>query len=92
MADFEWQQLLEKEVGLEFVDWSSTKCNNFSEGSSETKKDVQVIQVRGEGGSKDFWLQNVYQSTDLILIFTMNFILMQLDKLLPRKTQMNIIE
>ena len=44
MADFERQQL---EIELEFVRWSFAECNNFSKGSSETKKDAQVIQVRG---------------------------------------------
>ena len=44
MADFECQQL---EIGLEFVRWSFAERNNFSEGSSETKKDAQVIRVQG---------------------------------------------
>ena len=44
MADFECRQL---EIGLEFVRWSFAKCNNFSKGSSEAKKDAQVIWVRG---------------------------------------------
>ena len=44
MADFERQQL---EIGLEFVRQSFTERNNFSEGSSEPKKDLQVIRVRG---------------------------------------------
>ena len=44
MADFERRQL---EFGLEFVRWSSNERNNFSEGSPNPKKDVQVIRVRG---------------------------------------------
>ena len=44
MANFEHHQL---EIGLEFVSWSFAERNNFSEGSFETKKDAQVIQVRG---------------------------------------------
>ena len=51
MADFEHRQL---EIGLEFVDWSFTKCNNFSEGSSKPKEDVRVIQVRGRQPHKFF--------------------------------------
>ena len=44
MADFERRQL---EIPLEFVRWSSDERDNFPEGSSEPKKDVQVIRVRG---------------------------------------------
>ena len=44
MADIERRQF---EIGLEFVRWSFAECNNFSEGSSEPKKDAQVIWVRG---------------------------------------------
>ena len=44
MADFERRQY---EIGLEFVRWSFAESNNFSEGSSESKKDAQVIRVRG---------------------------------------------
>ena len=44
MANFKHRQL---EIGLEFVHWSFTECNNFSEGSTEPKKDAQVIWVRG---------------------------------------------
>ena len=40
MADFECRQF---ETWLEFVRRSFTECNNFSEGSSQPKKDVQVI-------------------------------------------------
>ena len=43
MADFERRQL---EFGLGFVRWSSDERNNFSEGSSKPKEDVQVIRVR----------------------------------------------
>ena len=42
MADFEHQQL---EIGLEFMPRSSDNRNNFSEGFSESMKDVQVIRV-----------------------------------------------
>ena len=44
MANFEGQQF---EIGLEFVRWSFTERDNFSEGSSEPTKDAQVIRVRG---------------------------------------------
>ena len=43
MADFERRQF---ETGLEFVHWSFAERNNFSEGSSEPKKDAQVIRVQ----------------------------------------------
>ena len=49
MADFERWQL---EIGLEFVRWSFAERNNFSEGSSEPKKDAQVI--RGDGSPTIF--------------------------------------
>ena len=42
MADFKCRQL---ESGLEFVHLSFDERNNFSEGSSEPKKDLQVIPV-----------------------------------------------
>ena len=45
MADFERRQF---EIGLEFVRWNFTECDNFSEGSSEPTKDAQVIRVRGQ--------------------------------------------
>ena len=48
---FECQQL---EIGLEFVRWSFAKCNNFSEGSYDTKKYIQVIQAWGGGSSMSF--------------------------------------
>ena len=54
MADFECRQF---EIGLEFVRWSSDERNNFSEGSSKSKKDVQVIQVRGEAAPRVFELE-----------------------------------
>ena len=44
MADFERRRL---EIELEFVRWSFAGRNNFSEGSFKTKKDAQVIRVRG---------------------------------------------
>ena len=40
MVDFESRQL---EIQLEFVRCNSAESNNFSEGSSEPKKDAQVI-------------------------------------------------
>ena len=51
MADFERQQL---EIPLEFVRWSSDERDNFSEGSSEPKKDAQVIWVRGAAAPRIF--------------------------------------
>ena len=51
MANFECQQF---EIGLEFVRWSFAKRNNFSEGSSEPKKDAQVIQVRRAAAPRVF--------------------------------------
>ena len=54
MADFERRQL---EFGLEFVRWSSDERNNFSEGSSKAKKDVQVIRVRGAAAPRVFELE-----------------------------------
>ena len=46
MADFERRQF---EIGLEFVRCirSSDEHNNFSKGSSEPKKDEQVIRAWG---------------------------------------------
>ena len=40
MADFECRQF---EIGLEFVHRSSAELKNFSKGSSEPKKEAQVI-------------------------------------------------
>ena len=51
MADFVCRQF---EMGLEFVRWSFAKRNVFSEGSSEPKKDTQVIRVQG-GSSTSFF-------------------------------------
>ena len=51
MADFERRQL---EIPLEFVRWSSDECDNFSEGSSEPKKDAQVIRVQGAAAPRVF--------------------------------------
>ena len=51
MANFEHRQL---EIGLEFVYWSFAEHNNFSEGSSGTKKDAQVIRLRGAAASRVF--------------------------------------
>ena len=44
MADFEHQEL---EIGLEFVCRSFAEHDNFSEGSSEPNKDVQVYLSAG---------------------------------------------
>ena len=51
MADFECRQL---EIGLELVRCSFGERNNFSEGSSEPKKDAQVIRVRGAAAPRVF--------------------------------------
>ena len=51
MADFERGQF---EIGLEFMRWSFIKRNNFSKGSSEPKKDAQVIWVRGAAAPRVF--------------------------------------
>ena len=51
MANFECRQL---EIGLEFMRWSFTERNNFSEGSSKTKKDAQVIRVWGVAAPRVF--------------------------------------
>ena len=51
MADFERRQL---EIPLEFVRWSSDERDNYSEGSSEPIKDVQVIRVRGAAAPRVF--------------------------------------
>ena len=58
MADFECRQL---EFGLEFVCWSSDEHNNFSEGSSKPKKDMQVIRVRGVAAPRVFELELLVQ-------------------------------
>ena len=54
MADYERRQL---EIGLEFVRRNSAERNNFSEGSSEPKKDVQIIRVRGSAAPRVFELE-----------------------------------
>ena len=51
MADFKRRQF---EIGLELVRWSFIEHNNFSEGSSEPKKDAQVIRVRGVAAPRVF--------------------------------------
>ena len=51
MADFELRQF---EIGLKFLHCSFAECNNFSEGSSELKRDAQVIRVRGGGSPTSF--------------------------------------
>ena len=53
MADFE-RRARELEIGLEFGRLSFAKRNNFSEGSSEPKKDAQVIRVRGLAAPRVF--------------------------------------
>ena len=52
MADFECRQL---QIQLEFMRWSFAKCNNFSKGSSEPKKYVQVMWVQGHGSPMSFF-------------------------------------
>ena len=37
--------------------WTFAECNNFSKGSSETKKDTQVIQVQGVAAPRVFQLE-----------------------------------
>ena len=54
MADFERRRF---EIGLKFVRCSFAKRNNFSEGSSELKKDAQVIRVRGGAAPRVFKLE-----------------------------------
>ena len=56
MADFERRQL---EIGLEFVRFSFAERNNFSEGSSEPKKDLQVIRVQGAAAPRVFELESL---------------------------------
>ena len=51
MADFEDGEF---EIGLEFVRWSFAKRDNFSEGFSQSKKDAQVIRVRGAAAPRVF--------------------------------------
>ena len=51
MADFECREL---EIGLEFGRLSFAKRNNFSKGSSNFKKDAQVIRVRGRQSHEFF--------------------------------------
>ena len=55
MADFERWQL---EIQLEFVRWNSTELNNFSEGSSESKKDAQSNSSAGGGSPTSFFNLN----------------------------------
>ena len=54
MADFERRQF---EIGLKFVRCSFAKRNNFSEASSELKKDAQVIRVWGAAAPRVFKLE-----------------------------------
>ena len=56
MADFECRQF---EIRLEFVRWSFAERNNFSKGSSELKKNAQVIQVWG-GSPTSFFYSNCF--------------------------------
>ena len=51
MADFERREL---EIWLEFGHLSFDKRKNFSEGSFEPKKYVQVIRVRGAAAPRVF--------------------------------------
>ena len=68
MADFERRQF---EIGLEFVRRSSDERNNFSQGSSKPKKDVQVIQVRGAAAPRVFELK-LLVSTYFIIPYVIN--------------------
>ena len=54
MADFERRQL---EIKLEFVRSSFAERDNFSEGSSKSRKDAQVIRVRGAAAPRVFELE-----------------------------------
>ena len=54
MADIELRQF---EIGLKFVHCSFAKRNNFSKGSSELKKDTQVIRVQGAAAPRVFKLE-----------------------------------
>ena len=54
MADFERQQF---EIRLKFARCSFAERNNFSEGSSEFKKDAQVIRVLGAAAPRVFKLE-----------------------------------
>ena len=59
MADFKRRQF---EMWLKFMRCSFAERNNFSEGSSELKKDAQVIRVRGAVAPRIFKLE--------LLVFT----------------------
>ena len=41
-------------VGLKFERNGFAKCNKFSKGSFQPKKDTQVIQVPGEGHNSNY--------------------------------------
>ena len=62
MTDFKHRQL---EIGLEFMCLSFAECNNFSKGSSEPKKDSQVIRVQGRQPHAFFWTQITYLLTSV---------------------------
>ena len=76
MADFERRQL---GIGLEFMRWNFAERNNSSEGSSETKKDAQVIRVWGQqpheflGAVASFPLPVCYACPIYIYIYNMCF-------------------
>ena len=76
MADFEPGQL---QIGLEFVRWTFTERNNFSEGSSETKNDAQVIRVRGAAAPRVFNSNYLFISQFMIItIITVLLLLISL--------------
>ena len=70
MADFERRQL---EIELEFVRWSFDERNNFSEGSSKSKKDVQVIRVRGVAAPRVFELELLVKLELLVISNSKSF-------------------
>ena len=45
MANFERREL---GIGPEFMHWSFSELKNYSEGSSEPKKDAWLIRVQGQ--------------------------------------------
>ena len=64
MTDFEYRQF---KIGLEFMRCSSNERNIFSEGSSEPKKDVQVIRVRGWQPHEFFNSNYLFISTSVMV-------------------------
>ena len=62
MADLECREL---EIQLEFVRWSSAELNNFSVGSSQSKKCAQVIRRQPH----EFFLTQItcYKPTEMVM-------------------------